>query len=295
MRQSVISELNSLFRTSIYFHQTLEKEPILVDAGNYIADESLIKEAHAIQSVLHADDLHAVVIQPSLSANPVIFRYRRLPFSQVIALRNRGEKPNLLTANLIATDLEKQLIILHHRSPRSHLYPDMLSIPGGGFCPPDGLGRTGEMHITGTANREFNEETRLTVHIRNDIAIVLTEELETGAIQVNFLGAATQIPDNRNSGWEGDVECIHFNALYEMLVTRKWTPLGKSCVLACSPHAQCRLQKIGRYLPARLSDVIGDHGNKLTHHIGRKIQLLKRGGECGCTAQCTICISHHRR
>ncbi|MEK6735937.1 MAG: hypothetical protein AABY47_05165 [Pseudomonadota bacterium] len=232
MRQSVISELNSLFRTSVYFHQILEKEPVLVDAGNYVADESLIREARAIQSILHTDDPHAVLIQPSLSASPVIFRYRRLPFSQVIALRNRGEKPNLLTANLIATDLEKQLIILHHRSPKSHLYPDMLSIPGGGFCPPDGLGRSGEMHITGTASREFNEETRLTAHIRNDTAIVLTEEPETGAVQFNFLGATTQIPDNRNSGWEGDVMVIHFNALYETLVTRKWAPLGKSCVLA---------------------------------------------------------------
>lgn len=203
-----------------------------MDAGNYIADELLIREARAIQSILHTDDPHAVLIQPSLSASPVIFRYRRLPFSQVIALRNRGEKPNLLTANLIATDLEKQLIILHHRSPRSHLYPGRLSIPGGGFCPPDGLGHAGEIYIAGTASREFSEETGLAAHIRNDTAMVLIEELETGTIQVNFLGATTRTPDSGNSGWEGDVECIHFNALYETLITRKWAPLGKSCVLA---------------------------------------------------------------
>lgn len=232
MHQSVISELNDLFKASVRFHQILEKEPILIDTGHYAADESLIREAHAIQSTLDTDDPHAVLIQPRLSASPVIFRYWRLPFSQIVALRNRGEKPNLLTANLIAIDRAKQLIILHHRSPRSHLYPDRLSIPGGGFCPPDGLVRAGDFDIRGTADREFNEETGLTAHIRNDTAVVLTEELETGAIQVNFLGATTQVPDDKNSSREGDVVAVHFNALYETLLTRKWAPLGKSCVLA---------------------------------------------------------------
>lgn len=229
--QSVIDELNNIFKDTVHFYQVLKEEPILVDEGNYEAEELLINEALKIKG-LHTDDPHAFLIPPlNLSTCPITLRYKKLPFSQVTALRERGTKPRLLTANIIAIDIDKQQIILHHRSPESHIYPDRLSIPGGGFWPPDGSGHEDGSHITRTALREFEEETKLTGEICDDTAIVLTEELETGAVQVNFLGAITKIKVNRDPSWEGNVELIHFDELYNILTTREWVPLGKSCVL----------------------------------------------------------------
>lgn len=231
-RNDLIEELNDVFKESVRFYQILKTTPNLVDEGDYDAEVSLAREAQEIKSKLNTDDKHAILLPPyNFFISPLTIRYKKLPFSQVIALRQRGVKPGLLTANVVAFNLSKKIIVLHHRSPESHVYPNVLSIPGGGFWPSDGLGHGDGENIINTARREFYEETQQTANINDDTAIVLTEEIQTGAVQVNFLGAITEIEENNDVNWEGSVEFIHFDQLYNILVVREWAPLGKGCVL----------------------------------------------------------------
>ena len=228
----LIGELNDVFKETVHFHQILKTAPNLVDEGDYDAEASLAGEAQEIKTELNTDDKHAILLPPSnFFTSPITFRYKKLPFSQVIALRQRGVKPGLLTANIVAIDLSKKVIILHQRSPESHVYPNVLSIPGGGFWPSDGSVHGDGENIVNTARREFYEETKQAAKINDDTAIVVTEEIQTGAVQVNFLGAITKIEENKDTNWEGSVEFIHFDQLYNALVTREWAPLGKGCVL----------------------------------------------------------------
>lgn len=229
----LIGELNDIFKDTVRFYQILKTKPNLVDEGDYDVEDSLASEAQEIKPELSTDDKHAILVPPfNFFASPVTFHYKKTPFSQIIALRKRGIKPGLLAANIVAIDLSKKIIILHHRSPQSHVYPDVLSIPGGGFWPSDGSGHEDGENIVNTARREFYEETKQTAKINDDTAILLTEEIQTGAVQVNFLGAITEIKESNDTNWEGSVEFIHFDKLYNVLVTREWAPLGKGCVLS---------------------------------------------------------------
>lgn len=232
----MIKELNNYFKNEIRIHQILKQEPILVDDGFYQSHPLLKHNSKLIEKELKTNDLHGVLINDlAFSPDPTILKFKKIHFSEIVALRQLGERPHELTANVIAIDSDKKTIILHQRSIKSHLYPGTLSIVGGGFLPQDELNSNDRLSLKLTAIREFHEETQLNILTTNDTKLLLTEELTTGAIQLNYLGVTVHTDFNDAINAEGEVKFVAFNQLNALLEENnniKWAPLGKCCVLA---------------------------------------------------------------
>lgn len=232
----MINRLNDYFKNEIRIHQILKQEPILVDDGFYQDHPLLEHHSRLIEKELKTNDLHGVLINDlSFISDPTILKFKKIHFSEIVALRQLGERPHVLTANVIAVDSDRKTIILHQRSIKSHLYPGTLSIVGGGFWPQDELNTNDRLSLRSTAIREFHEETHLNVKITNDTKLLFTEEIATGAIQLNYLGATVHTDFNDVNNAEGEVKFVAFNQLNALLAENnniKWAPLGKCCVLA---------------------------------------------------------------
>lgn len=229
--------LNHHFRDQLRIYHLLKQEPILVDDGTYKCSQIVKDCSELIEKGLRTNELHGIL------SNKLVYnqastklKFKKIMFSEIMALRQLGKRPHVLTANIIAVNIDENQIILHQRSINSHLYPETLSIIGGGFCPQQETTTNDSFSLRSTALREFHEETQLDITMSSKTKLLLTEELSTGAIQVNFLGASViNMRRKEIINEEGQVKFITFNQLGELLEKcneTSWAPLGRGCVLA---------------------------------------------------------------
>lgn len=191
------------------------------------------------------NDPHAILTgEPVWTDNPVVFTARTMDFADVSVLRRAGTLPPLLSADAVIFCAETQELVLHRRSDSSATFPGGLHVIGGAYIPAS-PGREADRHnLIDTARREAFEETRATLVWDEPPALLLSQEMETGFVQVALLGvniSARHIQTLENST-EGSITRVSFADLPHRLrdecaadahaIHRGWVPSGKAHVLA---------------------------------------------------------------
>ena len=182
------------------------------------------------------DDPHAIVSENHIyNRSNLSVSVGIMNFSEIMALRAEGQKPNILSTCSVIVCSETQEILIHHRSHDSATFPNALHVIGGSIIPP-GYNTTDPDRAStlSSMQREIFEETQITVDVDDIPNIIFSEEIETGFIQVNFLGlrATKKSLARLSSNWEGDVKRVHFDNLPEILADGFWVPSGKAQILA---------------------------------------------------------------
>jgi len=207
-----------------------------------------------------------------LGDTPLSLSYKFGYYSEIQPKRNSGEKPHGITANILAVLPNDRKLVLQRRSGDSDLFPFQKSIFGGGFMP-GGLKGRYEDHdnIKLTAIREFHEETGFSFSIRQKsmdcCPIIVTQELDTGNIQINFLGVQVdQLLEIKGSSWEGTVFFIPSDSLEKELKFNNWpnwTRLGLISIITwlhLNAPGFPKGTKFGKYKPQQLAMSISDLG-----------------------------------
>jgi 8-oxo-dGTP pyrophosphatase MutT (NUDIX family) len=163
--------------------------------------------------------------------------YYRRKFSEVMALRSKGEKPAFLAASAIPVDYNRRKLVLHRRGEDVKTYPGALHTVGGAFVPSD------DATLFETLHREALEEACVSI---DDFAtgpdgdiecrLIFSEELSTGSVQVCYLhhsfqravGAGVPPMDRL----EGQPVFLSFDELPGLLAEPGWVPSGRMHLLA---------------------------------------------------------------
>ena len=186
----------------------------------------------------YPNDPHAILSKNTKKYdNPLILYYYPVDHKYILKLRDQGEQPEVISAGLIPFCEEKRELYLHRRFHGSETYPDYLHIYAGGYWPPDNsFGRNDSYSLISTMKREFNEElTGASFILPKKKYFLVGQETDTGFFQFIALGAKID-PDNSEkleSNWEGDPVTIHFDDLFDKLISdsEKWVPSGKAHIL----------------------------------------------------------------
>ena len=212
-----------------------------------------------------SNDPHAILIEePSWGENPVTFKVRTLEYAEVLALKNADPQkvPRRISANALMICRKTKEVILHERDVRSETFGGFLHTPGGSFMPP-GYGPIDDDHrLSRTVRREVLEELSGSINLDENPPMLLMEEVQTGFVQLTFLGVNISAAENKNlrANLEGRVCRIKFSELKDKLVMPvSWVSTGKAAVLAWlalgAPNAGF-FRKFAEYKAADLFDLV---------------------------------------
>jgi hypothetical protein len=194
------------------------------------------------------NDPHAVlVVDPDWSQPTLHFEVQSLEYHEVEALRHMTEKDRggihqcrtlrVVSATAVILCRERKQLILHFRAKESSTYPSCYHTIGGGYMPP-GIGSKDDLDsLENTLAREVEEEVRAKLTFDKKPQLLIMEELQTGFIQVAFLGVnisaeqADRLPRNPRP-IEGKPVNIDFHDLPDFLRKPDLVPTGKAAVLA---------------------------------------------------------------
>lgn len=158
-------------------------------------------------------------------------------FSNILAMRDCGEKPRILSGGAVLVCPEKRCILVHKRSDDSATYPGGLHIFGGAYKPPvisKKIDSPGDRHnLEFTMIREVFEESGLIVR-RYHEPIAVAQEIDTGFIQYVYLGVrVTSLQfEQLEANTEGRVVPIFFDELVDNLKKEiDWVPTGRAHIL----------------------------------------------------------------
>lgn len=268
-----LPRLNAYFDNEVFIFSQVRSEPVIRLKGRYPLDANR-KEVANIQRLKllqeqRRNDPHAVLVNlPKWQHDPVYLEAQTLYFSEVRALRDSklgNLKPEILSANALFFCSETHELILHLRSTDSDTFKRIrrLHTLGGAYQPPDMDGTPADkLSLSNTARREVLEEAEAGLVWRETPPMICLKELETGFIQLAFLGI--DIPSKeavRLAGsWEGEPIRIAFNDLHRTLTTdESWVPTGKAAVLAWlalgAPNTKGRV-KFGEFTATELFDLV---------------------------------------
>lgn len=234
-----IARLNAAFSGEAQIYCQTPREPVLHIEGEYRLTASQKEEAARQREVLRREDrpndMHAIVVEePAWQSTPARMRIQTIDYAGIVALRNEGSRPPVLSsATLILSQVSGQILI-HRRGTSVAKYCSHLHTFGGGYMPPSHQGQGDGMSLRATVEREVLEETGLILPAEAAPPMILSREISTGSIQLVYLGfdvAATAIPRVENN-WEGHIEAIPYAALPGLLQQPDWVPSGKAHVLA---------------------------------------------------------------
>jgi len=238
----IIRELNRYFHNEVKLHQIFENiEPIIEINEVYNSDFCTAKEIEVKNQIIRQDGFdnepHALLESyTDLGNTPIVFDAKKTYFSTILCLRDKNIKPNIISAGAVLIDNEKKVLIVHQRSLNSATYPGYYHILGGAFLPKmNNYSTTYDTTLKYTVIREIAEETNSEIEIKNlnDVRYrTFSEELTTGFIQYEFLGATVNIKGNGHGNWEGNLIHIPFSELEDKLIKLNWVPSGKMHILA---------------------------------------------------------------
>ena len=234
-----IARLNAAFSGEVQIYCQTSKEPVLHIEGEYqltdLQKEDATKQREVLRHEGRPNDMHAILVEePTWQATPVHMRVQTIDYAGIIALRNEGRRPQVLSSGALILSRELGQILLHRRGTNVAWYSSHLHIFGGGYMPPSNQGRDDGKSLRATAEREVLEETKLSLPPEAAPPMILAKEITTGFIQLVYLGfdvPATAV-SRVNGNWEGYMEAVPYEALPGLLQQPGWVPSGKAHVLA---------------------------------------------------------------
>jgi hypothetical protein len=230
--------LEAEFRESVQVFGVLSREPSIVIEGEYELNEHQQQRRHALTAEVLAagrpNDPHAILAgRPIMSSDPVSLRAQTTDFGGVLALREEGLRPPVLSSSAVIVCPSAELLILHQRGDVA-TYPYCVHTLGGAYMPPSAAKDPDRQGLRSTLEREVHEESQVSASIDTAVPMMLSQELEWGFIQLVFLGLP--IPesalDRLSGNWEGSILPIRFDSLDAALCDEDWVPSGKAHVLA---------------------------------------------------------------
>lgn len=206
------------------------------------------------------NDVHAIVVSDDFhtSDESAEIRVKTCDFAGVLALRNFGEKPSILSVSAVIVCDQTDEIILHRRSSSVDTYPDALHTIGGSYIPPMATKvSTDRGGVISAIQREALEEGQISVDVDSKPSMIFSRELSTGFFQVVFLGLKTS-KDNLErmcGNWEGTAIRVKLSKIDSILSSDDWVPSGKAHLLAWLAHGSPGVsskRKFGNFRPEEL-------------------------------------------
>lgn len=154
-------------------------------------------------------------------------------FRRIVALT--GQRPPLLSANMLAVDPEARLVALHRRSPRSDVAPGRLHVIGGAHDP-----LADEGCLNRTAEREAREESGGTLIVATRGCLTLLQhEVASNYRMLTFLGVPATAHPSPPGTVEGEVVWHELDALPGLVAGGEadgregggWVPTGLQSLL----------------------------------------------------------------
>lgn len=244
-RDNWVPRLNHLFRNEVELLGPYRHEPIIHLEGALTPSLAHAALAEEQRSLLIADpkrsnDPNAILCSdPHWADDPVHFHVQCCDYATLRVLRdesiNPRKQPRVLSANVLLICREAREIILHRRADWSDHLPGALHTIGGAYRPPSVDAREGDRQsLRRTAIREAGEESDVAFSLEES-PMVLLRELQTGFIQLAYLGANISSKEARNlkPNIEGAPVRVGFDDLPRFLrEERNWYPSGKAAILA---------------------------------------------------------------
>lgn len=236
-------QINRHLEDQAVTHGPYPHEPVLVIQPRQppsLAIRDAVERKRAALGVASPNDPHALVTnRVAWGDDPLQFTLQPIDYAELCVLRETGSRqvpPRVLSANALIVCAARRTIMLHRRSDTSATYPGCLHTVGGGYWPPGVDGREGDgLSLRHTVEREVHEETRVTIGVKESTPVLALEEIQTGFIQMAFLGctideeACRRVEGNQ----EGHVIWVGFDELEKRLLNDDdWVPTAKASVLA---------------------------------------------------------------
>lgn len=274
-------------RKTVHIFGLYSQVPTIELTGRFILTEQE-KRVQDTLPVPKENDPHAVLVaDPDWSQPKLHFAVKSMEYHEVEALRyatkesrggiNQIRTVRVVSANAVILCRERKQLILHYRSEESSTYPLCYHTIGGGYMPPGIKSKDDLDSLENTLAREAEEEVRAKLTFDKKTPLLIMEELETGFIQVAFLGVnisaeqADHLPDNPRPV-EGKPAKIAFHDLHHFLLRSDWVPTGKAAVLAWlalgAPGAG-PYTRFGKYSASRLCEEILS-----TAHIAQAVSAI---------------------
>ncbi|MBB3167167.1 NUDIX hydrolase [Simiduia aestuariiviva] len=213
------------------FLSIAQQVPALVDVGDAPVSAAIKARASQLAQGLRTNEWHALVEPDGTDVGSQI-HYRVLRFAEMLALREAGQLPPVIAATTLVCDPSGMQLLMQKRSASSHLFPNYLSVLGGGFNP----ARDGEPHdnddLRTTATREAFEEAAIHLTLPIDTWVAITRETDTGAVQANFLGVRADITSARAEKAEGELQTMPVPSKDQVAHLPHHTDLAKACLYA---------------------------------------------------------------
>jgi len=233
-----INDLNKLFEEKFKIFGITDIEPELIDDGMLDLELNEKKLSVKYKQNLSNDTLHAILCNdPIWSDRPIVFRYKKVFYSGIKAMRFAGKKPRILSANAIIFCDDKKELYLQRRSDDIATYPGGLHTFGGAFLATEPKRRApddGRSLVT-TAEREVREETNLKFNWPTGPMLV-AQETATGFIQLVLLGVnlSRAEVDSKRGNWEGDIVTAEYSNIEKIILSesQNWVPSGRGHLLA---------------------------------------------------------------
>jgi hypothetical protein len=246
-QDSWVPHINQLFRDKVVLSGPYRHEPTVKIIGPFPLTTPQAAFAVKERKRLTADptksnDPHAILSsKPNWNDDPVHFEAWSLDFAAVRSLRdktlNADPLPLVLSVNSLLICRKSREIILHRRALHSDTFPNALHTIGGGYWPPGVDAHEGDQfRLRNTAIRETREESGVTFSLDENPPMVLLQELQTGFIQLAYLGVniSSQEAENLAPSREGTPVHIRYDDLPQKLLSDQedWVPTGKAAILA---------------------------------------------------------------
>ena len=230
---------------------------------------------HLPEEIRHASSGHRLFLSASkktneahslvtglikLPGNGLRITLKNLDFSNIIALREYGARPAILSASAVLLCRETEELIVHQRSADVATHANHWHILGGAFNP---LLDTadGQASMARTLQRELFEETGLHLSLPETSPLVLSKEKMSGFIQCCMLGVPVKEAQltQLSSNWEGRIHRVGFHQLANLFNDKNWVASGKAhilCWLALGAPLTKPGQKFGTYTPQQLFEML---------------------------------------
>lgn len=234
-----ISRLNEAFAGEVKIFCQTSLAPRLDILGEYelfgSQEEGMQRRREFLRRTGRPNEMHAIVIgEPDWLEIPIRLRVRTIDYAGILALRDAGECPQVLSANAVIFSCKLRQILAQRRTSTGDAYYAHLHTFGGAYMPRFAQSENDGRDLRATIAREVKEETKLILPIDAAPPIICAKEIATGFIQLVYLGFNMSV-DNFEAAignWEGHIETIRYVDLPVALKNPDWVPSGKAHVLA---------------------------------------------------------------